>query len=194
LERTEAQHPRYEPGQGWSYSNIGYLIVRELIEETVGLDLSRAISRLVLLPLGISGVHIAQTRNELANVAMGTAGAYHPGWVYHGLAVGRLREAAFLLDRLMTGTMLLPDLLEAMCEAHPVGGRIPGRPWKCPGYGLGVMSGVTSSGHRAIGHTGAGPGSVIAVYYRPEARLRTVAAFAFGDDQGQVEETAFSTS
>ena len=38
--------------------------------------------------------------------------SYHPGWVYHGLLVGPLREAAVLLDRLMTGTLLSPDLLD----------------------------------------------------------------------------------
>jgi CubicO group peptidase (beta-lactamase class C family) len=193
LERTDAGRLRYEPGRGWSYSNIGYLMVRELIEGTAGENLSVAISRLVLRPLGIDGARIATTRAELAGVAMGFAGSCHPGWVYHGLAVGPLRDAALLLDRLMTGALLPPVLLEAMCEAHPVGGPIPGRPWNLPGYGLGLMSGITSSGNKAIGHTGGGPGSVIAVYHRPDAAPRfTAAAFAFGNDQAEVEETAFS--
>ena len=34
LERAHAARLRYPPGQGWAYSNIGYLFVRELIEET----------------------------------------------------------------------------------------------------------------------------------------------------------------
>jgi len=59
------------------------------------------------------------------------------GWVYYGLAIGPLRDAALLLDRLMTGDLLPPDLLDAMCEAYPVGGPIPGRPCGAPGYGLG---------------------------------------------------------
>jgi CubicO group peptidase (beta-lactamase class C family) len=193
LARNDAGRLRYEPGQGWSYSNIGYLMVRELIQETTGEDLKVAISRLVLRPLGINGARIAQTRAELAGVAMGSVSSYHPGWVYHGLAIGSLRDAALLLDRLMTGGLLPPGLLEAMREAHPVSGPIPGRPWNLPGYGLGLMSGITSSGHKVIGHTGGGPGSVIAVYFRPDAVPPfTAAAFAFGDDQALVEETAFS--
>jgi CubicO group peptidase (beta-lactamase class C family) len=163
LERSDARRLRYEPGQGWSYSNIGYLMVRELIEETAGEDVTVAISRLVLRPLGINGARIARTHAE---VAMGSASAYHPGWVYHGLAVGPLRDAALLLDRLMTGALLLPPgLLEAMGEAHPLSEPNPGRPWNRPGYGLGLMSGIVSSGHRVVGHTGGGPGSVIAVYH-----------------------------
>jgi CubicO group peptidase (beta-lactamase class C family) len=191
LEHTDARRLRYEPGRGWGYSNIGYLMVRELIEEAAGEDLNMAISRLVLRPLGVDGARIARTRAELAGVAMGSASSYHPGWVYHGLAVGPLRDAALLLDRLMTGALLPPDLLEAMREAHPVSEPNPGRPWKWPGFGLGLMSGIASSGHKVMGHTGAGPGSVIAVYHRPDATPMTAAAFAFGDDLGQVEEIAF---
>src|SRR5216684_315301 len=193
LERTDARRLRYEPGQGWSYSNIGYLTVRDLIEETAGEDLSAAISRLVLRPLDINGARIARTPAELAGVAMGSASSYHPGWVYHGLAVGPLRDAALLLDRLMTGALLPPDLLEAMREAHPVSEPNPGRPWKRPGYGLGLMIGIASSGHKVMGHTGGGPGSVIAVYHRPDATPMTAAAFAFGDDLGHVEEIAFKS-
>src|SRR6266849_9570884 len=193
-ERTDARRLRYQPGQGWSYSNIGYLMVRELIEETADEDLNTAISRLVLRPLDINGARIARTRADLAEVAMGSASSYHPGWVYHGLAVGPLRDAALLLDRLMTGALLPPDLLEAMREAHPVSEPNPGRPWKWPGFGLGLMSGIACSGHKVMGHTGAGPGSVIAVYHRPDAAPpMTAAAFAFGDDLGQVEEIAFSS-
>jgi hypothetical protein len=69
----------------------------------------------------------------------------------------------------MTGPLLPSDLLEAMREAHPVSEPNPSRPWKRPGYGLGLMSGIASSGHKVMGHTGAGPGSVIAVYHRPDA-------------------------
>ena len=191
LERTDAARLRYAPGQGWAYSNIGYLTVRELIEETTGEDLNAAIHRLVLHPLRVEDAYIARTPADLAGVAMGSASSYHPGWVYHGLVVGPLRDAALLLDRLMTGALLPRDLLDTMCAAHPVGGPIPGRPWKTPGYGLGLMIGIVSSGHKVTGHTGGGPGSVIAVYHRPEAEPRfTAAVFAFGDDLGQVEEIA----
>ncbi len=122
---------------------------------------------------------------------MGSTSSYHPGWVYHGLAVGPLRDAALLLDRLMTGTLLPSPLLEAMGETHPVSEPNLQRPWKRPGYGLGLMSGTASSGCKVMGHSGAGPGSVIAAYHQPHAApLTTAAAFAFGDDPGQVEEAA----
>ena len=116
--------------------------------------------------------------------------SYHRGWVYHGLIVGPLRDAALLLDRLMTGALLPTDLLAQMRDAHPldVSGQHQGhqeRPWRAPAYGLGLMCGVTSHGMRACGHTGGGPGSVIAVYRLPEAAPPyTAAAFAFGERPG----------
>jgi hypothetical protein len=57
---------------------------------------------------------------------------------------------------------------------------------------FGLMCGMTSYGSTAIGHTGGGPGSVVAVYYLPRATPAfTAAAFAFGDDQARVEKAAF---
>jgi CubicO group peptidase (beta-lactamase class C family) len=190
LARTQAHELRHEPGAVFSYSNIGYLLVRGLIEEHCGESLGNAISRLVLRPLAIAGPRIAASPADLADVAMGEANTYHPGWVYHGLMVGRLRDAALLLHRLITGALLPPSLLAQMRDAEPVSDRIPGRPWGEPGYGLGLMIGSNADGRTVIGHTGGGPGSVIAVYHLPEASS-TVAAFAFGNDPGHAETLAF---
>jgi CubicO group peptidase (beta-lactamase class C family) len=117
LERTDAQRLRYEPGHDWGYSNIGYLFVRELIERTCGLALGDALAKLVLRPLRISNVQLARDPADLKDVHMGVP-SYHPGWVYHGLLVGPLREAALLLDRLMRGALLGPDLLAQMGEPY----------------------------------------------------------------------------
>jgi CubicO group peptidase (beta-lactamase class C family) len=193
LERTQAERLRYEPGQGWGYSNIGYLFVRELIERACDEELGAALARLVLRPLGIEEARLARVHADLDGVTMGIR-SYHPGWVYHGLLVGPLREAALLLDRLMTGALLSPVLLDEMRDAHPLDVSGQGhqghqaRPWHAPAYGLGLMGGVTSNGTRAFGHTGGGPGSVIAVYRLPDAEPPyTAAAFAFGEDPAPVE-------
>src|SRR6266851_5384263 len=53
---------------------------------------SIALDRLVLRPLGIKGVRLATQRRDFS-------AAYDPKWVYHGLLVGPLREAAALLQR-----------------------------------------------------------------------------------------------
>ncbi|MDI1288080.1 MAG: serine hydrolase [Reyranella sp.] len=191
LARTDADQPIYRPGDGWAYSNIGYLMVRRLIEATTAEDLASTMARLVLQPLGIEGVRLAERREHLSTVAMGDVQDYDPRWVYHGLLVGPLRSAALLLDRLITGDHLPPDLLSTMHQAHSVGGSLAGRPWQSPAYGLGLMIGGVNvgidGGMTIAGHTGGGPGSVIAVYHRTDGRPRTAASFSPGDDQGGVE-------
>ena len=62
LQLIEQQEPRFEPGRGWTYSNLGYFLVRRLIEQTTGMDIERALKSLVLGPLGIEQSFIARTR------------------------------------------------------------------------------------------------------------------------------------
>ncbi|WP_081740038.1 serine hydrolase [Afipia sp. P52-10] len=191
LRAVDADQLRFSPGEGWEYSNVGYLLVRQAIEEACGSDLDHALKRLVFAPLGIAGARVALARADLADVAMGEAASYHPGWVYHGLAVGPIGDAASILDRLLTGDLLPAPLLAAMCDAHPLGGPVEGRPWQTAGYGLGLMIGTGRVGQRVLGHTGGGPGSVIAVYRCP-ARNRTIAAFSPSADENAVESFAFA--
>lgn len=191
LARTNAGNLRYPPGSGWTYSNIGYLYVRRLIELEAGEEFEVALQRLVLRPLGLGHVRLARSREDLIEVEMGKAATYEPGWVYHGLLVGPLHEAALLLDRLMTGSLLPDDLLAAMLDSRCVGQAIAGRPWLSPGYGLGIMAGKTERGAWVAGHTGGGPGSFIAVYRNNNSPAPLCcAAFSTGSDAGGVEREA----
>lgn len=185
LQRLDAGRLRYAPGTGWRYSNVGYLFVARLIERVTGLELAEALTQRVFSPLGLSQVRLATSPADLLEVGMS---AYDPGWVYHGLLVGPLGEAALCLDRLLSGDLLPHALRQDMQTVHPLGGPMPGRPWTAPGYGLGLMQGAVQSGLILSGHTGSGPGSVIAVYHGTEnGHTATCAVFCDGGDQGSVE-------
>ncbi len=195
LRRVGADTLAYEPGHSWAYSNIGYLLVRDIIENEAGAPLSWVLERLVFEPLGISGVVVTRVPADLDATAWGNTRRYHPDWVYHGLLVGRPSAAAFFLHRLLAGCLLPPDLLTTMHTGHAVGGAIPGRPWRTAGYGLGLMIGQGEPAGEYVGHTGGGPGSTSAIYQRAEgligAGIRcTGAAFAPVDDPGLVEARA----
>ena len=129
LDRLDADRLRYPAGEGWDYSNIGYLFVARLIEATADAELGEALQRLVLKPLGIEGARVARTRADLETVTMGSAEGYHPGWVYHGLLVGPVEDAALLLDRLLGGDLLPPDLKQEMLTPFVLPGPVPERPW-----------------------------------------------------------------
>jgi len=191
LSRVDAERLRFEPGTGWLYSNVGYLFVRQCIEETVGAPLNRVLRERVLEPLGIKEAFIAETPADIARVAMCGAVGYHPGWVYHGLLVGPLREASLLLDRLLGGALLPSHLLSQMLNGYRLRMLVPERPWQEPAYGLGLMCGKIPVDAFIAGHGGGGPGSVISVYRLYDRQpIRTAAAFLPGDDAGAVERAA----
>jgi D-alanyl-D-alanine carboxypeptidase len=177
-----------EPPRGWKYSNSGYFLVRSMIEQATGVDIERALTSLVLSPLGIERSFIATTRADLQRSVFGGEDNFHPGWVAHGLLMGPPSDVVAFMHRLFTGTLLPAPLLEAMRERHPVETDLAGRPWRTAGYGLGLMIDVASTQGLCLGHTGQGPESVSAAYHFPDlSPPLTVAAFAPTDDQGVAE-------
>ncbi|MFN4311518.1 MAG: serine hydrolase domain-containing protein [Ferrovibrio sp.] len=189
LARCDAGRLRYTPGEGWGYSNIGYWHLGQTVAHAFGEPLGRALDLLVFGPLGIEGVHLAQTRADLKGLP-GLVAGYHPGWVYHGLLVGPLAAAARLLHGLLASGFLPPGLLRAMRHPYRLGGPVSDRPWLAPGYGLGLMCGEAATGLHVEGHSGGGPGSVVAVYHRPAEGV-TAAGFSPGADMAALEAAVF---
>ncbi|WP_428551973.1 serine hydrolase domain-containing protein [Pseudomonas edaphica] len=188
MQRLDGARLRYSPGTGWRYSNVGYLHISRLIERLTDLTLDDAVGQRALTPLGLSNVRFAKTREDLQTTHLGNTSNYDPAWVYHGLLIGPISQAAQFLDRLLCGDLLSTGLIQEMQTARTLGGPIPGRPWITPGYGLGVMQGSIGGGYSLCGHTGCGPGSVIAVYrIRDGDASACCAAFKPGASEGAVE-------
>jgi CubicO group peptidase (beta-lactamase class C family)/GNAT superfamily N-acetyltransferase len=186
MREVQAEDLLFEPGTGFSYSNVGYLIVRRRIEEVTRMSLAQALDSLVFAPLGLRArIESALTVSSVSCIVAG----YDPGWVFHGLLVSPLADAALFVDRLLTGRLLGPALLRELRGEFSLGGRVPQRPWLAPAYALGLMTGVGAHGAQYAGHTGHGPGSTIAVYQAVDRiPRRTAAVFASTDDEGSVEQ------
>lgn len=181
----------FAPGHGWSYSNIGYMLVCELIEATASRPLGAVIAGMISGPLGLESMELAETRDDFARLHWPAAAGYDPRWVCHGCLTGTAEDAARLLHALLAGDLLRPETLGRMRAARPLGGRLPGRPWTRCAYGLGLMSGTMDGPGRALGHTGGGPFSVNAVYHFPDRPDPvTVACFTDGTDEGAAEFAA----
>jgi len=188
MQRLDGARLRYSPGTSWRYSNVGYVLIARLIERVTDLTLEEAVTQRTLTPLGISSVCFAKTPADLQKAQLGNTSTYDPAWVYHGLLIGPVSQAALFLDRLLGGDFLPSGLLQDMQSARTLGGPIPGRPWISPGYGLGVMQGLIEGGLSLCGHTGCGPGSVIAVYRVCDGDASACcAAFETGASEGAVE-------
>lgn len=158
LAEAETDRLRYPPGEGWAYSNIGYREVGLLVAEASGLPLGEALEALVFAPARVSGPRLALTREDLADVEMGGAPDYHPGWVYHGLVVGTVLDAARLL-RALGRLVDLETMMERRALPEHRGDLHPD-----PAYGLGLMLSATNPLARPLGHTGGGPSSSFAAY------------------------------
>lgn len=189
LDRVAADRLDFDPGQGWGYSNVGYLFVRQFIELATGRDIGGALRYLVFDPLGLDSVKLAASAEDLAGVAWGNQAGYDPAWVYHGLLIGTPGDAVRLLHHLMSGDVAPPGLLTEMTTPHPISDQpLSGRPWETAGYGLGLMIGRMTSVGVAFGHSGGGPGSVCAVYHFADRPTPcTVAAFVSGENEGAAE-------
>ena len=161
LDAVLAQGMRFAPGEKFSYSNVGYLFVRQIIERAADADLDGALRALVFDPLGIEGVFVAHAPWEDAQ-------RYDPRWVYHGCVVGSPARAATWLHRLIHGSLLAPATKAAMLA--PCSYDAGAEPPDDFGYGLGVMIEPAPRGERLIGHAGQGPGSTITVFAAMNAR------------------------
>ena len=161
LTALDVDRLRFEPGTGWAYSNIGYLKVTQLIERMSRMTLQVALERLVFEPSRLTTARVATALSDLDNVQMGGAGNYHPGWVYHGLVVGTVADAAVFLRALTTGDLLKPGTLAEMLEGRPLPEHRDIHP--DPAYGLGLMLWANNPLDHPLGHIGEGPGSRIAV-------------------------------
>ncbi len=160
---ADADRLRYAPGKGWAYSNIGYLKVAQLIERVTGQELEIALVDNVLDPAGLASARLAKEPEDLADVQMGSARGYHPGWVYHGLIVGTVADSARLLWLLTNGRLLKPSTFTAMIQGHALPAH-QSTVHPDPAYGLGLMLRAKNPKDYPMGHSGEGPGSRIAVY------------------------------
>lgn len=178
LRRANASTLQFAPGTRFSYANIGYLFVRQIIERAADANLNDALKMLVFDPLGIEDVVVASAVQDLDAIVWGNAQRYDPRWVYHGCLIGSLSCAATCLHRVILGHLLAPAAKTAMLAPRRYDAdTIAAEDF---GYGLGVMIEPSVHGDRLVGHAGSGPGSTITVFSALRAK-RTFAA-AVGTD------------
>jgi len=171
----------FEPGQGWAYSNPGYMLLKRVAEEVTGLSYRDLIAERIVRPLGLRRTFVAESIHDLAALAPGTSrelsadGAprdvrahYHPGWVSHGVLASTASEIVRFLDGLFRGELLSRQSLAQMLELvllptdesdeseAPSEQDALSRIGK-PSYGLGLMGDPASPWGLVVGHNGGGP-------------------------------------
>ena len=167
----------FEPGQGWAYSNPGYMLLKRVAEEVTGASYRALIAERIARRLGLRRTFVAESIDDLAALAPGTSSAlspdgaprevrthYHPGWVSHGVVASTASELVCFLDGLFRGELLSRQSLAQMTElvALPADPAAPSEQDPAsrrgkPSYGLGLMGDPESPWGLVVGHNGGGP-------------------------------------
>jgi D-alanyl-D-alanine carboxypeptidase len=198
LERTLARGMRFVPGAGWDYSNVGYLILRQLLQRVHAASFRDVLESTIFAPLGLRQTLVAESLadatiltpgwssylradDELENIAP----HYHPGWVSHGVVISTAAELATIVDALFAGRLLRPESLAAMKEPvilpfeHPL--------FRQPAYGLGLMIDTGSPHGLVAGHGGGGPGySIGSLHFEHVNGSRVTSVALANRDAGDV--------
>ena len=75
FDRTLAQGLRFAPGEGWGYSNIGYLAIKMLVERVAGLSFRELARRQIVEPLGLVATSVAESLDDTAVLTPGFSGS-----------------------------------------------------------------------------------------------------------------------
>lgn len=180
----------FEPGQGWRYSNAGYLLLRRLIEKVSGRTFEDNVRAHVVEPLGLRDTFVAtgiedwQTCLPGYGTEVSADGSlvdirttYHPDWCAPGVAVSSPEDVTLFYHHLLEGNLLGRKDLKLMCQMVPVPGHHP--PTVKPASGMGLLADLEGPAGIQYGHGGAGPGySISATTFTLKGRRYSLMIFA----------------
>ncbi|MBD1847562.1 beta-lactamase family protein [Cyanobacteria bacterium FACHB-63] len=193
--KLATQNLRFLPGTGWQYSNIGYVVLKCILERVTGLSMQQLLHQVIFSPLSLQRTFVPKTLDDVAVLAPGyttlfggpelqnMTSLYHPGWVSHGVVVSTAPELAKMIEALFLNKILSSALIEQMLDPVHILGKYP--LFEKLAYGLGLFIDLESPYGLVAGHTGEGPGYSVAAFHFPNlvgSRI-TIAAIVNQDRQ-----------
>ncbi len=156
--------PLFALGNGWSYSNPGYGLLKELIQEKSGMEYYDYVMRGIVDRAGLAATrpflkadeHLELLEGEDPSFEGDFRPQYQPGWIATGCFISSVSDVAKFYDALFGGKLVSRESLAEMTKTVDV---LPNPPEESiPSYGLGLMHFRKSPLGDAFGHGGGGPG------------------------------------
>jgi D-alanyl-D-alanine carboxypeptidase len=205
LEVTLNRGSRFDPGNGWAYSNTGYMLLRQILESVCAGSFREVVRNLVTVPLGLTDTFIAERMEDWSGCVPGFGREVHPhgelldvrnryhfGWVAPGVAISTVEDTTQFFDALFAGKILKESSLQMMLTLTRVPGEHP--PAVTPSYGMGLMADPDAPAGASYGHNGEGPGYSLSSIVIPNARIGrlSVAVFCNSSDGAEPVQIAGS--
>jgi D-alanyl-D-alanine carboxypeptidase len=208
LNATVSKGLLFPPGEGWAYSNIGYMLIVDILERVTGQSLARLLDEFINAPLGLRSTSVLEKVDDLIACIPGfgsevttdgwpvdVRGRYHPGWCAPRLVASTAKEITRLFDALTAGQVLGAKTLGQMITLAPLPGSQ--KPSVALGGGMGLYSNSASRYGRNYHHGGGGPGYDLSATIFPDTPIGRVAIAVFvnsssGPRADDVEEASLA--
>lgn len=159
----------FEPGEGFYYSNTGYMLLYEVIEAVTKKSFAEVLQKEIFSKLYLKNTYVAHevdiknfltpgycrflnSQIKIENIIS----RYHPDWCATGLIISNVQEVVKFFDAVFMGKLLDAQSLQEMQTLVDIGVRQRWYGKAC--YGLGIMADPESKYGIKYGHGGDGPG------------------------------------
>jgi D-alanyl-D-alanine carboxypeptidase len=196
------------PGERFSYSNVGYMLLVDVIERVTGQTFARVLDDVVVAPLALQRTSVLAEIDDLLRCVPGfgsevtsdghvvdVRGRYHPGWCAPRVIASTAEDITRVFDGLIAGEVLEPDTLTQMLTLAPLSDDRD----ELHSGGMGVYADRLSGRGRNYHHGGGGPGYDLGATIYPDTPLGRVAIAVFvnsscGPRAGDCEATLLARS
>ena len=183
LDAVLPQGMLFAPGEGFSYSNVGYMLLIDTVERVTGQTFAEVVSDFITTPLVLQHTTVLEQVEDLLQCVPGfgsevtsdgqvvdVRGRYHPGWCAPRLIASTADDVTRVFDRLIAGDVLGPDTLTHMLTLAP----LSDDPDEIHSGGMGVYADHSSRRGRNYHHGGGGPGYNLGATIYPDTPIGRV--------------------
>jgi D-alanyl-D-alanine carboxypeptidase len=167
LDAVLAEGMLFAPGERFSYSNVGYMLLIDIVERVTGQTFAEVVNDFISKPLALQHTWVLEQVDDMMRCVPGfgsevtsdgqvvdVRGRYHPGWCAPRLIASTVEDVTLVFDRLIAGDVLDPHTLTQMLTLAP----LSDQPDEIHSGGMGVYADRSSRRGQNYHHGGGGPG------------------------------------